>query len=359
MALIFLRKLRELRLLPVEVQRFVVATIVLAVSDRPARADESAGVSIWFRSAEGCPDVDSFLARLATRNVRAHPAHVGESIDFVVTLGPTAGGSLGLLERQTSSGAVAIRRLDGDDCEQVADGIALGLALASEGARASATNDAVSRAPETPLAATTRPSLEILPLVPPSKSKDEGSTTVAPSRASPRPPEVWLGAGATMMTGIVGSVVPGAALFVEMYPNWDGALRGASFRLGAVGATRSEPVGGEQLEARLILGRLEGCPVSASTGVFLFSPCVSFDLGALEAKRDGRTSQQSGAVWASIGVKGRADLRLSDAWTLTGDFGAILPLTRYDLVAATGESLYYAGARFGASASLGVELRLP
>src|SRR4051812_39087061 len=44
-------------------------------------------VSIWYRSAEGCPTGDAFLARLAAHDVVGRVAQVGDRIDFVVTLG--------------------------------------------------------------------------------------------------------------------------------------------------------------------------------------------------------------------------------------------------------------------------------
>src|SRR5690349_20229293 len=98
---------------------------------RPARGDEPRPIFIWYRNASGCPDGNAFVALLESRGVVARLAGVGDAIDFVVTLGNDADGARGLLERQTETRAVAIRRLDGGTCEQVADAIALSLVVAN------------------------------------------------------------------------------------------------------------------------------------------------------------------------------------------------------------------------------------
>src|ERR1041385_595622 len=97
----------------------------------PASAAGVRPTLVWYRSADGCPDGAAFLARLEARGGRARLADVGGPLAFVVTLGNGPEGARGLLERQTDPRTVAIRRLDGGTCEQVADAIALSLAVAN------------------------------------------------------------------------------------------------------------------------------------------------------------------------------------------------------------------------------------
>src|SRR5690349_8010617 len=117
---------------PVDGTQRVIALIIAgsAFCAARARADSPEPPLIWYRSGEGCPDGAGFLERLAARGVQAKLAGVGDPIDFVVTLGTGAEGARGLLERQTKTGTVAIRRLDGGTCEEIADGLALSLSLA-------------------------------------------------------------------------------------------------------------------------------------------------------------------------------------------------------------------------------------
>src|SRR5262249_62000627 len=105
----------------------VLAFFATLFPSGPARADGVRASLVWYRSADGCPDGAAFLARLEARGVRARLADVGDPIDFVVTLGNGPGGARGLLERQTESRTVAIRRLDGGTCGPGADALALSL----------------------------------------------------------------------------------------------------------------------------------------------------------------------------------------------------------------------------------------
>src|SRR5690349_11532312 len=104
--------------------------LALAMPKEIAKAETPSLPLIWYRSGEGCPDGAGFLQRLEARGVRARLAGVGDPIDFVVTLGVDGDGARGLLERQTKTGTVAIRRLDGGTCDEIADGLALSLTLA-------------------------------------------------------------------------------------------------------------------------------------------------------------------------------------------------------------------------------------
>jgi hypothetical protein len=108
------------------------AILVATVITYDAVGQETQPAGIWYRSAEGCPTGPEFLERLRSAGVEARLAEAGDRVDFVVTLGASSGMSSGRLEKQTRSGTVAIRQLDGASCEQVAEALALSLALARE-----------------------------------------------------------------------------------------------------------------------------------------------------------------------------------------------------------------------------------
>lgn len=255
-------------------RRFVLITVALSAITAAHRASaEETATSIWYRSGEGCPDGDAFLAKVASRGVTARLAQVGDPIDFVVTLGNDEKGSKGSLERQARTGTVAVRRVEGDNCDQVADALALSVALARDEsaheqtatqkqAEEQASEDRQDATPITarPTAGPAGPVTDMHPI-----ARDESPTLTRSVRKEPH--TYWLlGAQGSVTTGVAPMILPGIGLFLELDPRSPSRVLTPAFRLTALGAVASGKVEGTDIRAQLLAARMEGCPARFGNG---------------------------------------------------------------------------------------------
>ncbi|HEY3500643.1 MAG TPA: hypothetical protein VGK73_38385 [Polyangiaceae bacterium] len=311
-----------------------------------ARAQEP-GPSVWYRSSEGCPDGTAFLAKLGPRAAGARLATAGDRIDFVVTLGTAAGRASGVLERQTSSGIVAIRQVESPRCDDVADALSLTLTLAlgSDPAASAPISGASERAPapypapaaESASTAAAPPKAAVAPAVaaePPARDRGVGSQDpVARERES----AWWLGTELGAREVLVRGLVPSAGLFAE-YERVRAPLAGASARLTvqfakSFGATENE------LDRWLVTSRLEACPVRFSEGVVALTPCLGAEAGMVDASGSGSSGRSDRGAWVALNAGGRASFRVGRHAALGTALGVSLPFTRYSLVASSGSEL--------------------
>jgi hypothetical protein len=118
--------------------RFVRAVVVMLivapgplVGLRIAPADEAEEpVRLFYQAANGCPDESSFVARIRARSPRARVAWPGEAArEFTITLddAPRASGSVTVKAVDRTEGG---RRVEARTCAEVADALALVIALA-------------------------------------------------------------------------------------------------------------------------------------------------------------------------------------------------------------------------------------
>lgn len=335
--------------------------MLVLFATRGAGGQEPATVNVWYRSIEGCPSGAEFLARLEARRVTAKIASVGDSIDFVVTLGTGPKGSTGLLERQTSEGVVAVRTVDGDTCEQVASAVALSLALAAEGqpARPGATATAAPAAsPKTP-----PPPEPFRPRRSPPREKPPEAPVEVPRNepqagASSTGSEVWIGAQATVITGLAPSALPGALLFAELRQL---TPFGSSLRVSAGAASTSSAVGSDEFRLSVVGGRLEGCPAALATSAsrLVLTACAALDLGAVLTSGAGPVGLDESALWSALAAHARVAFRPLNRLSLEAQVGGLVPLTRYELGAAGEAGAFYRAASVGFAAAIGVALQLP
>src|SRR6185436_792272 len=110
----------------------VLGCFCFVASLRGTASGAEPGAVVWYRASENCPSGQAFLDKVPKRGAGARLAAAGDHIDFLVTLLPYGGETVGRLERQTRSATVAIRELHDAHCDQVADALALSLALALE-----------------------------------------------------------------------------------------------------------------------------------------------------------------------------------------------------------------------------------
>lgn len=327
-----------------------------------ARAEESpahAATVIWYRSSSDCPDGADFLARIAARNRHARLAEAGDRIDFVVTLSSGPARSSGRLERQTSEGIVAIREVDGDRCDEVADALALGLVLALErAANATAASDdgaspaAVSGPEPEPVgspsssAAPTQPDSPVVLEVAQSAEED------SPVERRRRP--LWLGAGAIGRAAAAPAGVWGAALHLEGEGD-----RMPRLRLAAHALTGTRAMERATLQVSLFTGNVELCPLGIGSAAVEANWCGGFDLGVTSASTEGPGGTRALGLWAAISVLERLRWRLSPRLALEADLGVELPLMRYRIIADNPTTRLHRVDPVGLRAGLGASFRLP
>jgi hypothetical protein len=284
-----------------------------------ASAEDTREIAIWYRSGSGCPDGEAFMRSLAARSVRGRLAQVGDAIDFVVTLGADeAGGSRGVLERQTETGTVAIRRVDDASCEQVAEALALTLALAGSEERRAATTESEPSPVVTPEPSTTRP-----PII-------RVSAPVMPRAAHAETPHGarWsIGAAGLVASGVSPGMLAGANVLVELEVG-DGVLRPA-FRVTGLVAYGSGSRGGEDISVRLLGGRGEVCPIELRSEPVAFRPCLALELAELHSERDGATGRSDSGFWAASEGATRLSWSLASSLELELQLGLLVPWTRY------------------------------
>jgi hypothetical protein len=316
----------------------------------PAQAETRSSTLIWYRSAEGCPEGAGFLARLETRGVRARLAQVGDPIDFVVTLGNGPEGAGGLLERQTKTGTVAIRRIDGGTCDEIADGVALTLSLADTPEEHQETQAAPALATES--RAETRLVLE-------EPTRDTGAPKPTQSADRTRRARFAFGFQGNAISGVAPDTLPGATLFLSFAPGGPSLPRGASVRVSAFGNTRGASVGDHDYRLWLFGGRFDACPVHVGSSTLHASPCASIDLGALRATGNGAGRKTNDGFWAALRAGVRLEFRVVDPVALEAQVEAVAPLTRYDIVAGAPQTTLYRTAPLGLGVGAGASFRLP
>jgi hypothetical protein len=312
-----------------------------------ARGEERREFFIWYRSTDGCPDGEAFLQRLEARGVRSHLARVGDAVDFVVTLGSEQEGAQGLLERQTATGTVAVRHLEASDCDQVADGIALILAMASQSAKTRPASTPPQEVDQSPRALAASPS----------PVRD----AVVPVRAK-EPHALWaVGAQGGVLVGVTPAVLPQATVFVQLQP-WaasGGLLGGASVRGSAFGGTSSRDDGDGSLSAWIVGGRLEACPLALRSGALSVSPCVGFDLGTLHASKTGLNSATDQGIWGAAEAVARLSVRIAEGVSVEVQSAAVVPFARYEFASEQATEPLYVASPVGLSAAAGLSVRLP
>jgi hypothetical protein len=339
------------------VRRAALLTVAAfaAVPESVAIADAPSTTLLWYRSAEGCPDGRQFLALLQSRGVEARLAEVGDRIDFVVTLGNGSAGGSGLLERQSATGTVAVRKLDGGTCDQVAEGIALTLSLANTPIPHTEVR-AVEPAPiEKRVGAPERGTENeiVRDALRPAASHVAGRVNTAERR--------WaIGVAGDVVSGLAPDPMPGAALFLSFAPGHRSFPRGASLRLSGFVNARAATSPDGRYDALLVGGRVDACPISIGATPIHASPCASVDLGALRTNGGGPDRQTDTGFWAALRAGVRFDLQIAQRVALEAQAAAVFPLIRYDVVAAgPSTSTLYRTAAAGLDMGLGVSFRVP
>ena len=302
------------------------AAFVLLTSGR-ARADDPAG--IWYRTSNGCPDGEAFVALVEQRGRTARLVTVGDRVDFVVTLSAEPAGSTGRLERQTSEGIVAVKEISAESCEEVADALALTLALADVQHPASTAppESSASAVPEQ------EPRAALPVAAPPSPAPSGSDATRAGLEPSiPGHPRqlraaTWIGAAATGRTTVSPRGTWGAALHLER------ATRRFAWRVSAHAAAGAHTTTRGDLDFSLWAGQLDLCPVRLGGASLVLRWCGGGEVGAVHVVGGGVGGTDDTGPWGALVVRERLRWPADRPVAFEADLGVFLPLTSYHVVA--------------------------
>jgi hypothetical protein len=330
----------------------LVSTLVVLTRAPLAQATSAAPAPavLWYRSSEGCPDSASFLASVGDRAPLVRLAEAGDHVDFVVNLAVTKEGARGRLELETDRGTVAIRDVEDQSCERVAEVIALNLALALD--PAGAQPPASAEPPAEPDGAVSVESADAEAEPAPAQETAQGAGSAAkanPGARAERKARFRVGVQGGVQSGIASGLMAKATVFAEAggLAAWAPDL---TLRLAGVGAFGSSESSIGTIEQTLWAGRVELCPVSLGGETLSVSPCAAGELGQLSASG----SRSDAALWGALGVHARGLWVLAPPLALEADVGANFPLNRYEYLA--GSTVLYGSAVVGIYAGLGASI---
>jgi hypothetical protein len=336
----------------------VAAVLALAAAPFAAHA-EPRTPTIWYRSSEGCPDGEAFVARLRGAAARAQLAGVTDRIDFVVTLGRAGEKSSGRLERQTAGSTIALREIEADTCDAAADVLALTLTLALDPAATPPSEVAAPPVTEAVAAAAAARAPE--PVERPSESSPPTQRNAPAARSAPdanrsvSAPRWSLGAEVGGVTGPTGALGPRVGAFVEMTPRF-AALPRASARVSAL-ISRVEDEGAG-LAFSTLHGRLDGCPVAFGGAALAVAPCIGLELGVASAEGLDAEGRDDTGVWAAAAGLIRLSWQVAPGFAVSLDGGAFAPVVRYSFSSESGSVVHHADS-VGLFGALGAAWVLP
>lgn len=302
-----------------------LAAIAIVAPAQAQVAPSRAPAVVWYRSSEGCPDGDAFLAKLGEKASLARLARGGDRVDFVVTLGASTDGSQGRLERQTQNGTVAIRELHDDSCSNIADALALSLALALDPESQTTAAD-VDSAP-----AAAEPDATRVEAPGPTPAPRVRRQSVPPGPPSLPSTSRWPWS-VGLDGGVVTSVLPTPLLRLDAFAELRRQGRGWSLRAGPAVLTGSTHADTGEVRLWIAVAHVDGCPLALGSDVVQIAPCAAFDVGAIHVSAVGADT----GFWAAFQGLVRVRLQIGGPFTLEAHGGGDFPLTRYEIRAGPG-----------------------
>jgi hypothetical protein len=242
-------------------------------------------IRLAYHATEGCPDEAGFVTRVRARTARARLAWAGESartFTVVVEAGPTPSGHVTVEGGDRTEGT---RRVQADSCSDVADALALVVALAI---------DPRSSAPQAP---------------PPPPAP----TSSSPQATEQRSGGGSLSAGADFV--VATGVAPNLPVAGSPYLGWratgetlfEPSLRLALLRAGSGMFAVATATG--KAAFTWTVGRVDVCPIVWPRGVVRVIECARFEAGALDTMGtwDVAMTKTTTRPWLAAGPVARAE----------------------------------------------------
>jgi hypothetical protein len=288
-------------------------------------ASTAAAEQVEYQADAGCPDRGTFLQAAARKSA----ASLTAAGPLRVQLRATPGGYTGVLERRGNGGA---RVLSGVRCEEVADALALTLALS---------------------------------LVPPRDEPPAVVAAVSPPTVAPRGRTAFtLSAGLRGGGGVSGEPMLGAAVGVGLWRSGLDEARSATVGLEGnvhLSWSRSD-VAGEPARARfeLLALSLDLCPLHAGVGRARASLCGLAEAGVLGGQGIDIAHPRWGrSAWVALGGSLQLELAMTRRWQVVASGQVARPLWATRFVFTQPDEPVARTAAVVPSATLGLAARFP
>ena len=330
--------------------RGLVVAFALLGPDALARDDEPIpAIRFEVKTADGCPNKRAFMRRVQRRTKRFRIAARGEAArKYFVEIEAHGRGFRGKLTIVVAEGGTSKREMAGDTCREVADGLAIVIAVGLD-PMALSRPPAPDPEPEEP---------DPKPPKPPSEKRDPPPKPLEPA---------WVethGAGALTLgvsSGLPPPVTLRAAAHFHVRIERDSILS-PLFHIGlaVVAPGRAEDATGT-VDLFLVSLPIDVCPLAfhwADKGL-RSGLCAGFEPGVLRATGDSEAGGQSETrPWFSVQVGATVSWLVANPLFFELDTGAFFPLVRdrflllsaddpaYETPPAGGRATIGAGARF-------------
>jgi hypothetical protein len=291
------------------IQAWVCAVLAAGAASAAERAEP---VRIEYRAPAGCPNTRAFTWMVGERVSRPRAARPGEVARlFVVEVETTDEGAVGHLTIREPDGSEASRSLRASDCAELADALALIVALAVD------------------------PRASTGPLSEPPSAGDQppppaAEPTPKPAAASSDRPSVGFESAAELIvaSGMAPGSLLGVKLSVGLVGGEDRATAPAA-RLAVMHAPqRSFSVAGATMSVRWWAAGLELCPLALPLGEGLTTrPCGQLEWGRLWAVGSNTVGgREARGRWFASGALAKLVWAPSGQLLVEADLAAVAPL---------------------------------
>jgi hypothetical protein len=290
----------------------------------------------------GCPTASEFAARISAHTPIARPAAAGErALELRVTTAGSERGAHGKLVIVALDGSSSERTVEGRDCREVVDALALVAAIVidpnaqrvvAEPPATAVAESAPAAAAAGQTAATTVPPPERKPAPPPPAPAPAAAppAPAAPPDASDNQP--WQ-AGPSFQAGLVGegltpnggvALLYGIEVVLEREELFAPSLRLSGYNV--LGNEVTTAIGKARFD--WTLARVSLCPLRWSVAFLAIRPCALVDVGRLHSEGyDTSRPEEHASFWAALGAAARAEVRPHRILAIEVELGASFPLS--------------------------------
>ena len=275
-------------------------------------------MSIEYRAPEGCPDARAFTWMVGERAPRARAARSGEVARvFVAEVQTTADGAVGLLTIREPDGSEASRGLRASDCAELADALALIVALTVD-PRAS-----TAPLPEPPPAAD-KPT-------PAPGEPTRGPAAAAVAAPTERPSLGFESAAHLIVaTGMAPGTLPGARISVGLVVGEDRGSAPAA-RLSVLHAPRRAfGIAGATMSVHWWAAGLQLCPLALPLSEEVTTrPCGQLEWGRLWAEGSNTVGgREAVGRWLAAGALAQLVWTPGGSLLIQAELAGVAPLAR-------------------------------